>query len=161
MEPGKIIAPHGGYRHLKSFQVAQLVYGTVDVVKLNSDGTFAWRNEETGVGEILAGLAYLNNVAVDDQGRSWFLFVTDAGKNAKDVVLSSYDPDGQRLSRTSLRTRRSADEFPGDVLVDPLGNPILTFYGQPNNARASGWITAKLPQTRKFTPVWPPPRRDW
>ena len=26
MEPGKIIAPHGGYRHLKSFQVAQLVY---------------------------------------------------------------------------------------------------------------------------------------
>lgn len=135
--------------------------GKLDLVKLNPDGTFAWRASEMGLGGPLLGLAYLNNMAVDDQGRSWFLFVTDAGKNAKDAVLSSYDPDGKRLGRTSLRTRRHADEFPGDILVDRFGNPIVTIYGQPNKARASGWITAKLPQTRKFTPVWPPPLRDW
>jgi hypothetical protein len=134
--------------------------GKVDLVKLNPDGTFAWRGKDSGIGGSFVGLAYLNNLAVDEQGRSWFLFTAADGANARDAVLSSYDPNGKLLGRTNLRTRRHADELPGDILLDRLGNPLVTFYGQPNKATASGWITAKLPQTRNLKPIWVPPRRN-
>jgi len=125
------------------------------IVKLDPEGRVVWHKREWAGQD----LALVGRLAVDQNERVWMQYTAVARRNSTDGVLVSFGPDGQRLSRTHLRTGRDAQEIGGDILLDQQGRPVVTFFGQSNGV--SGWVTAKLPWTRSSRPFWPPHKHSW
>ncbi|HEY0552539.1 MAG TPA: PQQ-binding-like beta-propeller repeat protein [Verrucomicrobiae bacterium] len=110
-----------------------------EIFKLAADGTLLWNRKESGKAD-----APFSSVAVDSEGLAWLFFTKPVSKKKDNVFISGYNTDGKLIARAHLTSGNNGHAAASDILLDPEGNPVVTFRGRQDDV--PGWFTTKLPR---------------